>query len=275
MKALITLFAILMLALGSCTETILEEIIKVDTVFVSKPQTVAPTFITVRDTIVVRDTISTTVVIRDTIVNNVVVHDTIFQVVVKDSIIVKQVEKVVNHYDTIIQLVYDTIINNIHTTDTVFKTIVQHDTVTLMTEVNRVIYLDTLYIPIFNRVINSIPTEIMPYIQEFYQLAGQHGHLVQGGPMLVVYVHESDLPGEGWNSNSYWIGGNYGNMYLELNEELSTEQQRASVFRELSRLQLKRKYTNVPDRIMNPLFPPDTEITNNHLNVLFANPQPI
>lgn len=272
MKKILPSLILALFALGACTETILEEIIKVDTVYISKPQTVAPTFITVRDTVVIRDTVATTVVIRDTIVNNVVVHDTIFQVVVKDSIIVKQVEKVVNHYDTIVQLVYDTIVNNIHTTDTIFKTIVQHDTVTLMTEVNRVIFLDTLYIPIFNRVVNSIPTELFVYVQEFYGLAGP----VIGGPMIIQYVTEDDLPGEDWNSFSYWVGGHpYGQMVIEINETLPTEQHRAGILRELGRLQLGKKYVTDESKIMCPWWDESKQITQQNLNELFANPQPI
>lgn len=266
MKKIIPSLILALFALGAC-ETIEVEKLIYDTVFVDRPQYLAPSFITIRDTVVVRDTVQTTVVVRDTIVNNVHTTDTVYQVVVKDSIIVKQVEKVVNHYDTIIQLVYDTIVNNIHTTDTIFKTVVLHDTVTLMTEVNRVIYLDTLYVVTLIRPVNSIPEELKPFVIEFYQLAGQYGYHPIGGVMIVQY--SDNMPGNGWNSSSWDFGGQ---MIIEVNSVLPTAQHRAGVLRELSRLQLQKKYTVDESKILCPWFDPSTNITSQHLTDLFGRP---
>lgn len=161
-------FIAVWLAFSSCEEYIIENTI--DTVFVDRPvNTLAPTFITVRDTveIVVRDTIKVEVIIRDTIVNNIHTTDTLIQVVTKDSIIIKEVEKMVTVYQTVIEK--DTIV----VTDTVEIEVVQIE--------QRVIYKDTLYVLVETRQVFYVPDELLPYVSDFYTLAGQYGNEVRGG----------------------------------------------------------------------------------------------
>jgi hypothetical protein len=87
--------------------------------------------------------------------------------------------------------------------------------------------------------------------------------------LLITYAKEEDLPGENWTSYSFRHGWDYSQMIIQISEEVPSEQARSCIFREMARLQLKKKYTIVPDRIMNPLFSPMTVITTAHLNQLF------
>ena len=238
MKSLVSLilFAIVAMAVvlcTSCTETEYKEIIK----YIDRPA-LAPTIITIRDT--VRDTVSVNVVIHET--------DTVIKVVTKE--VIKVVEKIVNHYDTIINNVVQTI----------------HDTTVLTVYDRTVIYKDTFWVATMIRPVNNIPAELLIYVQEFYQLAGPSAN---GGPMIIQYVHPEDLAGENWSSDSFWFGGQWSQMVIELDESLPGEQHRAGILRELARLQLKKKYVTDVNKIMCPLFNPARTITQSDLNVLF------
>jgi len=248
-------------SLLSCTEY--EILNTTDTVYLEKPvQSLAPSFVTVRDTVYIHtvDTIKVEVIIHDTIVNNIHTTDTLVQVVTKDSIIVKEVEKMVTVYQTVIEK--DTIV----VSDTVEIEVIQIE--------QRVIYLDTAYVMIYTRSTTYIPPGIQPHVDEFFGRATN----VVGGHMIIQYT--DDLPGEGWNSFSYWVGGPassdnpYAQMVIEISSALPPELHRASILRELARLQLKKKYVTDVNKIMSPLFDPYRAITQNDLDILF-NPLPI
>lgn len=245
MKTIIPLLIVSLFALGSCTEEIFIDKWLYDTIYVDKPQAIAPKVIIVTDTIHHVDTVEVRVIIREV--------DTVFQVITKDSLIIKEVEKIVTVLDTVI----------LNQVDTVFLT----DTLVVTQYDRTVTYLDTLYVLAFFRPVNSIPDEIKPHVIEFYTLAGQYNKFVPGGVMIVQYT--DNLPGENWNSHSYWWDAPGGQMVIELNQALPPDQHRASILRELGRLQMGRKYTNIPDRIMNPTFSPTALITQNHLNQLY------
>jgi len=222
----------IMMALSSCTETEYREIIK----YVDRPA-LAPTFITVRDT--VRDTVEVKVVIHET--------DTVIKVVTKE--VIKVVDKIVNHYDTIINNVVQTI----------------HDTTVLTVYDRSVIYKDSFWIVDPFNMVTFFPNEVAPFIAEFAQSCWDRGLQVNSMPLLVQY--SNNLPGENWSSFSYIVG--FQQMIIEISDKLPAEQQRAGILRELNRLQRNKKYTTVDDRIMNPLFPPDRTITAAHLNELY------
>ena len=261
MKSLVSLilFAIVAMAVAlctsSCTETIIDEIIKLDTVYINTPRSVATSIVVEYDTIVIRDTVEVRVIVHDTIINTVHTTDTLIQVVTKDSIIIREVEKLVTVYETIIEK--DTIV----ITDTVFVDVIQID--------QRVIYKDTLYVLVESRQVFYVPDELMPYVSDFYTLAGEYGSGALGGMLLITYAKEEDLPGEGWTSYSFRHGWDYSQMIIQISEKVPHEQARSCIFREMARLQLKKKYTTTPDRIMNPLFSIDAVITTNHLDQLF------
>jgi hypothetical protein len=248
--------------LSSCTETIIDEIIKLDTVYINTPRSVSASVIVTHDTVVIRDTVEVRVIVHDTIINTIHTTDTLIQVVTRDSIIIREVEKLVTVYDTIIQNFVDTV----YVTDTVEIRVVQIE--------QRVLYLDTLYVLVESRQVFYVPDELMPYVSDFYTLAGQYGQEALGGMLLITYAKEEDLPGELWTSTSFRHGWDYSQMIIQISEEVPSEQARSCIYRELARLQLKRKYTTTPDRIMNPLFNIDAVITTNHLDQLF-NQNPI
>jgi len=264
---IVGIFTLTILALGTSCE-VYEIVNTVDTIFVDRPvNSLAPSFITVRDTIVVRDTVSTTVFIRDTIVNNIHTTDTIFQVVTKDSVIVRVVEKVVNHTDTVVVTVHDTIYQDVHHYDTIVKNVIKHDTITLTVYDRTVIYLDTAVIVSYMRPTYSVPDDIQPFIEEFYTLANQYGLTTEGnGVIIVQYVTE--LPGENWSSNSWTVSENSQNI-IELDQRYPAALHRAGIFREMSRLFLNKKYVTDVNKIMSPLFDPQTIITKQHLDILF------
>lgn len=271
MKTII-LFALVMIGLGSCVETIYDEVIKLDTVWLDRTA-IAPTFITVRDTTVIRDTVK----IEVTVVQNTHTTDTIYQVVTKDSIIIREVEKIIHHTDTVkVTIVqHDTVINEIEVVriDTVIRNVIQHDTVTVTVHDRTVVYLDTLRMPLYWKSIHFIPEELTPFVQEFYTQARLRGWTNNGGALVIQYSH--DMAGEGWNSFSYWIGEEQ--MVIEVNGALDPKYLYTSVLRELGRLQLKKKYVTSGDLIMNIYFPPekvtiDSPDKENYLRELFSNP---
>lgn len=278
MKKLYPLIFLALFFFGAC-ETVEIEKLVYDTIYVDKPRTSLVQTIhvdTVYKELVRVDTVEVTVVVRDTIVivNNVetVRVDTVFQIQTDSIFIERVVEKIINHYDTV---VLTQVVNH---TDTIYidKVVTIHDTIAIVQYDQTVSYLDTAYVMIYMRNVTSIPEAIQPHVNEFYGLASQYGKLTIGGHMIIQYT--DDLPGEGWVSHSYWVGGPasidnpYAQMVIEISERLPPELHRASILRELGRLQLKRKYTVVPDKLMNPLFGPGQAITQQHLNDLFSLP---
>jgi hypothetical protein len=246
-------------ALGSCTETVEVEKLLYDTIFVDKPRTVAPSLVTVKDTVtqIIRDTIKVEVLIVDTV--NITTVDTVIHVVTKDSIIYKEVEKLVYVYDTLTQIVnhYDTITE--YVTDTVTINTVVYD--------RTVVYADTVYlIAGMIRPTTSIPEELIPLLLEYGEISEQYGKAAPGAEMIIQYMPQSEMPGESWSSFSFDFGNQWV-IYLDVNVPL--EQQRASMFRELMHLHHNKQYSNDPDKLMSPLWDPARTITTPDLNELF------
>jgi len=247
-------FALALIGLGSCTETIYDEVIKIDTLWLERAQSLAPTFITVTDTIHLVDTVRVEVIMHET--------DTVIQIITRDSLIIKEVEKIVYHTDTVI----------VHDVDTVVITL--HDTTVVTQYIQQVRYYDTLYVLVESRQVFYVPDELMPYVSDFYTLAGEYGSGALGGMLLITYAKEEDMPGEGWTSYSFRHGWDYSQMIIQISEKVPHEQARSCVYREMARLQLKRKYVTDVNKIMCPLWDVSRAITQNDLDVLF-NPLPI
>lgn len=242
-------FALSMLVLGSC-ETIYEEITRIDTIFVDRPQALAPIIITVKDTVHVVDTLKVEVIVNNT--------DTVYQIVVKDSIIVQEIEKIITVRDTVFLTIVEL--------DTIVKEIQVFDTVTLTVYDRTVVYLDTMVAVSYLPSVFSVPDDIIPHLEEFNRLCFERGLQANLGNMIVQYVEE--LPGEGWSSNSFQVAEN-SQIVIQLDQRFPAALQRGGMLRELSRIGLNKKYTTVPDRIMNNQFSPETEIKQYHLNDLF------
>ncbi len=252
---IVGIFALTILALGSGCE-VYEITNTTDTIYVDRPiQGIVPTVITRIDTVVLRDTVSVNVIITEV--------DTVYKVVTRDSVIIKEVK--LTEYDTIFITLYDTIINNIHHYDTIRKTVTLYDTIYVYDRT--VVYLDSFVVVSYMRPTYYVPDEIQPFIEEFYSLVHQYGRTTQGsGSIIVQFV--SDLPGENWTSTSFEVSEN-SQQVIQLDEKIPAALHRAGIFRELSRLQLGEKYTNIPDRVMNPTFSPETIVTKSHLDILF------
>jgi hypothetical protein len=120
----------------------------------------------------------------------------------------------------------------------------------------RVIYKDTLYVLVETRQVFYVPDELMPYVSDFYTLAGQYGQEALGGMLLITYAKEEDLPGENWVSASFRHGFDYSQMILMVSEEIPSEYLYTAILRELARMQLKKKYVTDTNKIMSPLFDP-------------------
>jgi hypothetical protein len=245
MKTLIPFLLISLFFLG-CTETIYEEVVKLDTLWLQRPS-LASTLITDVDTIHTVDTVEVRVVIHEV--------DTVVEYITRDSIIIKEVEKIVNHYDTI----------RITETDTI--RIIQHDTTILTVYDRSIIAVDTLYlIGGMVRPTTSIPEELIPLLLEYGEISEQYGKAAPGAEMIIQYMPQSEMPAESWHSFSFDFSNQWV-IYLDVNVPL--EQQRASMFRELMHLHHSKQYSNDPDKMMSPLFPTSRTITKQHLDELF------
>ena len=241
-----------MIWLSSCEEIIYEETIKMDTVWLERNDSITPrpvgAVIILKDTIFIyrTDTVNVEVVIIE--------HDTLIQIVTRDSIIIKEVEKIVTILDTVI-------LNQI---DTIFVT----DTLVVTQYDRTVIYKDTFYLSDSSHPYSWVPNEVVPFVTEFVNMAYDRGKTINGQPLVIQYVHADDLPGENWSSFSYHFGNQY---VIELSEELPTEQHRAGVFREMARLELvpRKKYSSDVNKVMCPLWSPSRVITTQDLNELY------
>lgn len=252
MKSLLVVFWVIAIALlvmlASC-ETIEVERLVFDTVYVDRPrQSIAPSFITVRDTVVIRDTVSVTVVQHNTIINNIHTVDTVIQVVTKDSLIIQTVEKIVEHRDTIV----------IHDVDTIV--IALHDTTVLTEYVQRVVYLEYQFLyP--GQSATFIPPPLQGIVNDFFTRCTD----CHGGDLVIEYV--DDLPGDNWHSNSFRMSGDQ--WILQLHTSLIVEHSRSSIYRELARIQRGKKYVTDASKIMCPWFRTSPEPTTNEINQLF------
>lgn len=260
MKTLLPVTLLVLFLLGACETVEIEKLVR-DTVFVDKPRTVAPTLVTIRDTVTetIIDTVKVEVLIRDTVILNTHTTDTVIHVVTKDSIIYKEVEKLVYVYDTLTQIVnhYDTITE--YVTDTLEIQTVVYD--------RTVIYKDSVYlIGGMIRPTTSIPLELIPLLLEYGETSERYGKATPGAEMIIQYMPQSELPGENWHSFSFDFSNQWV-IYLDVNVPL--EQQKASMFRELMHLHHSKQYSNDPSKMMSPLFNPETTITNQHLTELF------
>lgn len=262
MKTLISLFAISMLILGSCTKTEYEEIIK----YIDRPGPMQFIPVTTEKECESTDTTSIKIVIEDVFKNGEFTKDTLLNVETTCSLLIKISGYTLVPRDSVVteKIVYQDRIVYKDRIVTVYDTIreIRYD--------RSVVYLDTLYVIGSIRPVYSVPDELQGHVTDFYTLAGQYNKSFPGGVILIVYVHPEDLPGEGWVSESFWIGGYpYGQMYIGVSESLPPELHRASILREMARLQLRKKYVTDVNKIMSPLFPPEAVITTNHLNQLF------
>lgn len=244
------LFTLLMLGLGSCTETIYEEIFKTDTVWIDKPrQSIAPTIVTVIDTVEIHtiDTVSIEVVVHDV--------DTLIQYVTKDSIIVQTVEKIIEHRDTVVVHDVDTVVITLH--DTTYIEVVRIE--------QRIIYTERYSFP--GQSVFYFPDNLLHYYQEFVADAQARNVQINGGDIVCQYVPASDLAGEGWVSDSWYLAGDQ--WVISLSDQLLEEHSKAAIYRELGRIQLKKKYSNDVTRIMSPLFRTSPDPTASEINTLF------
>lgn len=240
MKKILLFTIIALFFLGGCTETIYEEIIKTDTVFFTRPSLVT---LTERDTIVIHDTVRIQTVVHDTIINNVYHTDTVFQVVTKDSLIIKVVEKEVFIRDTVV------------VTNTVKETITLTDTITVVEYETRVVYLNTEYVYIFpGQSVTYIPEPLIEIHKSFFDECSKRNKPTPGGDLVISYIAPGDIPGDGWNSYSELMAGSQWVIYV--NNQLTVEQTYTLLYRELGRIQLGKKYSQDPNKIMSPIFDP-------------------
>lgn len=282
MKTLIVLFALSMLALGSCTETIYEEVIKHDSIPYAVPVLVPGPTIFLADTTKTpekecesTDTLKVEIVLPGINQNGTFHKDTLLHLNLACNALIKihgfaLIPRVETVRDSIIykdKIIYQDRIVYKDRIVYVDREVIVHDTVREVRYDRTVVYYDTFTVVSYMRPTYSVPDNIQPFIEEFYGLCHQYNRQTQGSGMIIVQF-VSNLPGENWPSTSFEVSDN-SQQVIQLDERYPAELHRASIFRELSRLQLGEKYTNTPDRIMNPTFSPETEIKQYHLNDLF------
>ena len=267
MKTFLPLIILALFFLGSCMETIEIEKLIYDTVYVDKPvRSLVVTQTTVIDTVyreLLRvDTVEVQVVVHDTVVNNIIQHDTVFQIKTDSIFIERVVERIVNHYDTV---VVELVVNH---TDTIYvdKIVTIHDTITEIQYEQTVVYLATTYL-FPGQSVFFIPEPLMPHYRSFIQDAQSRGKSPTGGDLIVQYVKSEELFGEGWVSSSVQMSGWQNVIYLD--EGLLPEQSKAAMYRELSRLELRKQYSKDVNKIMSNFFRTSPEPTSQEINQLF------
>lgn len=268
MKTLYPFFIIALFLLSNCTETIYDEIVKIDTLWLpAKP--VAPTFVatsTVKEC-ESSDTTLVEMVLKPNTTNGQFGKDSLLHVKATCNLMIK-----INGYTLVPKdsvpvpgpteyLPGDSIPYPVY--DTVWQTKIER----------QIIYKDTLYQPLYWKSLHFVPEELTPFVQEFYTQARLRGWTNNGGALVIQYSH--NMAGENWNSFSYWIGEEQ--MVIEVNGALDPKYHYASIMRELGRLQLKKKYVTSGDLIMNIYFDPekltiDSPEKESYLRELFSNP---
>lgn len=255
MKKLIPLIPfVLLFALSNCTETIYEEIFKTDTVYLQRPPIVQ-----FSETVRV-DTVEKTLVRVDTVEVTVVVHetDTVVQIKTDSIFIEKIVEKIIHHYDTVVK----TLVNTVY----VDKIITIHDTVKTTVYEQRVIYQSIEFV-FPGRSTFYVADEFKGYYDDYNKAASDRNVFLNGGNVVITRVNPDNLPAEGWVSNFYYVASDQ--AVIEISEQLPIEQCRAAIYREMTRWQLKKKYSNDISKILSPLFRTSPEPTVSEINILF------
>src|SRR5688572_30273500 len=260
MKTLICLFATLMLALGSCTEEIIIEKIVHDSIPYAVPGPVqfAPTFVpqSVDSSCQKTDTTNVEIKIKEIFENGEFKKDTVLAVTTacylkitvrgKVSIppkIVYSVRDSLIYEDSLIFIDRPVPYPVAGPTGYVDTTIVEQ----------RVVYETTEYVWI-GRTVFYIPEDLMVIYNKYFSDGAAYNKILPGGPVVVQYVPSDKLPGFGWHSTSYLVAG--GQWLIELDENLTQDLAFTCLYRELSRMQMGKRYSNNQDEIMNVLFDP-------------------
>lgn len=143
----------------------------------------------------------------------------------------------------IIETRYDTVY--LQRIDTVWRTqvVVERDTVVI----REYSYGDTLVIW-GGRDTYSVPAEVMPILSEFYQEAGLHGYEANGGEVIIEIVPMDDvLQAQSFEFNTQVV--------IRINDNLTNSERFVPLFRELSRLQLGKEYSQDPESLLYPFHP--------------------
>lgn len=277
----ITLFALVMIGLGSCTETVYEEVIK----YIDRPVP-GPTQFVATSTVKECESSDTTLVemvLKPNTENGQFGKDSLLHVKSTCNLLIKIKGYVLIPKDSVLipgpteYLPGDSIPYPVPGPieylpgDSIPYPV--YDTVWQVRIERQIIYKDTLFMPLYWKSIHFVPEELTPFVTEFYTQARLRGWTNNGGALVIQYSH--NMAGEGWNSFSYWIGEEQ--MVIEVNGALDPKFLYTSVLRELGRLQLKKKYVTSGDLIMNIYFPPekvtiDSPDKESYLKDLYSNP---
>lgn len=198
--------ALLLLALGSCTEEIIKVEHQVDTVIVKQ-------FV-------------------DRYFSNI---DTVeIPTIVEVPTPTRQQDSIIYVTDTIYMQRIDSIF--------ITRTVIDVDTVV----VREHSYGDTLYIT-YGRGTQSVPGELFPMFLEFFNQSGKHGHEVYTGTILVEVV-KMDAVMQAYSFVAY------GQAFLRINDNLTTDESMLPLYRELSRLRLGKEYSQDTASVLYPFY---------------------
>lgn len=221
MKLIPIFIAVALLAWG-CTETVYVEVPgKTDTL---KVEQFIDRYFQGTDTVTITQVIEVPVPTRtqDTVIMNV--NDTIY----------------IDRVDTLYQerIVYVDRIDSVFIERIVYLT----DTIAI----TQVVHVDTLYIyPA--RGVYSVPRELQPIVDAFYQDAFDRGFNAYGGHISITVEPIDDV----LQAYSYRT---YGQVNLVINSNHTTDESLLPIYRELARWQLKKEYSQDPSHPMFPFF---------------------
>lgn len=132
----------------------------------------------------------------------------------------------------------------------------------------RIVYETVEYKYLFpGQSVTYIPQPFEIHFQSFRDAANERTKPLPGGDIVLSQVDPNELAGENWTSDSFEMAGFQ--WVIRISSDLTVEQSKSAIFRELGRMQLKKKYSNDVNKIMSPLFSVTRQITTNDLNILF------
>jgi hypothetical protein len=123
------------------------------------------------------------------------------------------------------------------------------ETVTIYDTLVKVVYQygDTLIV-YGGRDTYSVPEEVRPILAEFYQDAALRGHNPNGGEVIIEVVPmDAVLQAQSFEFNTQVV--------IRINDNLTEDERFLPLYRELSRWQLGKEYSQDPESVLFPFYP--------------------
>ena len=256
---------LIILALFSCEEIVYKDVIK----YVDRPVPVT-TFVQTSKTeeCVSTDTTKVEIIMPDVLANGQQAKDTTLavttachmKITIKGKV---QMEPLIITEDSIVYR--DTTIYITNTVNVPGPTVTLYRDTTIY-ETKVVYTTNTIYLFPGSSAF-YIPEPYKIHYDSFIEEGLKRNAPMTGGEVILTLVKPNELSGEGWVSESWEIQGFQ--WIIRLSDELTVEQSRSAIFRELARMQLNKKYSQDINKIMSPYFDPSRTVSKLQIDELF------